>query len=369
MSEPMIGVFEQFFSMVDGVVGNEANYQAALAHCLASHFDRAVHREFVDKRTGRGGIDVVIYSSSKQGISHAFEIKGGAYGDRNALNDTFDSSGYCKDFDKLAKLEPSLCQCWMLAIDALELGRGLSPKAVQGAAEHARARKIGFAYYAIGEDSAEITFPDGRTKRISVIDNSNQSVSYKSIRPALIQNDLFGSLLDAPCDGYAKEADVVSALYSALLNKGCSTRQISLETYFGFAPGSRMQQRPDLCIYEPVINGRFNLYPHGDRNRSNDSSKLDNIRAFIEIKGSKTLASKSDNALMKIYAGDLEKVAQWKVAIDEAAKKHGVRIYCDYLFIAIDHRKKSLPVDAESLLQANARKHGVVAHYIHTNKS
>ena len=165
--------------------------------------------------------------------------------------------------------------------------------------------------------------------------------------------------------GSTLQADIVGALYSALVNKGCSARQLSLETYFGFAPGSRMQQRPDLCIYEPTIDGRFNLYPYGNRNMSNNAVKLSNIRAFIEVKGSKALASKSDNALIKNYISDLEKISQWKVAMGDSARTHDVRFNCDYLFIAIDHRQKSLPVDALNVLHESARESEVIAHYLH----
>jgi len=361
----MTGVFKQFFSAIDGVVGNEANYQAAMAHYLNGRFDSPVLREFVDKRAGRGGIDVAVTSASGNELTHAFEIKGGAYGNRNALRDTFDSTGYCKDFDKLARLDDPSCQCWMIAVDALELGRGMSAKALQGAVQHARERKMGLAYYALGEETAELILIDGQAVRIPVIQNMNQFIPYKAVRPTLTERPLLAALFATSGDGYAKEADIVGALYSGLLDKRCSAKQMSLETYFGFAPGSRMQQRPDLCVYEPTINGRFNLYPHGDRKKSNDVPKLENIRAFIEVKGSKTLASKRDDTLMKIYLGDLEKIALWKVVITGAAKEHGVRVNCDYLFIAIDHRTKPLSEDGLAVLLKSAQQQGIIAHYLH----
>jgi len=92
-----------FFNAASGIVGHEANYQALLFHQLARrHGKLPVVREFRHPSVGRGAIDVVVVDKHTKRIRAAIEIKGGAHGDRNALNDTIDSSGYCKDMDRLA---------------------------------------------------------------------------------------------------------------------------------------------------------------------------------------------------------------------------------------------------------------------------
>jgi hypothetical protein len=59
--------------------------------------------------------------------------------------------------------------------------------------------------------------------------------------------------------------NVTVLLHDCLRNVGFGTAQLSLETYFSFAAqdGSRMQDRPDLVVFDADFDGRFNLYKGG----------------------------------------------------------------------------------------------------------
>lgn len=366
MSMGLPSIFQEMFGQIGSIVGHEANYQAALQCQLAKVLPDDVLREFVDRRTGSGGIDVVVRSARNSALLMAFEIKGGAYGDRNALTGTFDQDGYCTDFDRLLKLRSSKTECWMVAIDALELGRGISYKQKNRAMEHSKERGIGFVYYALGEDAATILDLKGNHHQLSVSKTQGGGIPYSEVRPLIIEQDLLFNGLQTYSRIYEKEADIVGDLYSLLCRVGFSPFQMSLETYFGFAPRSRMHQRPDLCLYEAPIHGRFNLYPKGNRALSNDKAKLENLRSMVEIKGSLTLNKSRDKTLMEKYIRDIDKLQNWQNHIKSAQAHYQIVDQAvDYIFIGVDHRKTKLSTDAEEELYGRALAAGVCAHYIY----
>lgn len=56
------------------------------------------------------------------------------------------------------------------------------------------------------------------------------------------------------------EANNAALLYDCLRTSGFGVAQLSLETYFSFAAqGNRMQDRPDLVVFDGDFDGRFNL--------------------------------------------------------------------------------------------------------------
>jgi len=142
----------RFFSTCNRIVGSEANYQALLASELEKDYPGQVRREHKLAATGRGGIDVAVLrpDGDPQAV---FELKGGAYNNRNALRDVFNEGGVCRDrdTDKLAKVSISPDLRWLVAVDAVELGRSLSYTKQVRVREEAEIRGVSFAYYAHGD--------------------------------------------------------------------------------------------------------------------------------------------------------------------------------------------------------------------------
>lgn len=355
-----------YFIRSSNIVGNEANYQAILHKQLLARFGQGVFREYLDPRTGRGGIDVLVGDPEQGETTAAFEIKGGAYNVRNALQDTFGPDGYCSDMDKLVKLDPTSTSCWMVCVDAVELGRSMTRHKLQGAIEHARSRGLGFAYYAQGDESAIIMKPDGRILDIEIDKHDSNAARYSQIRSSIIRSKEIVEQIGNYRKEFLKEADVVGHLYGGLIDKGCSTAQISLETYFNFAPGEGMHQRPDLCIYEPPVDGHFNLYPGGDSSKSNDAIKLQNLRCLIEVKGGMPLRSKRDGTLVKTYMADIEKIGKWMRIIDQETSRLQIKSHTvDYVFLAIDVRKQPLSSSALEELGSATSSTGITLRYFH----
>jgi hypothetical protein len=359
-------VFQKLFCSIGSVVGHEANYQVALQHQLSLSTADDVLREHIDVRTGRGGIDVVVRKSESLQLVMAFEIKGGAHGDRNALHDTFGPDGFCSDFDRLVKLKSSDTKCWMVAIDALELGRGLSYRSMKGAIELAQERGIGFAYYALGEDRATVVDPEGTLHQLDISGFQKPGTAYSDLEPLIIDSCYLSRALDLSGRFYEKEADIVGRLYSQLRKAKCASSQVSLETYFGFAPNAGMHERPDLCLYEPPIEGRFNLYPQGNTSLSNDKIKLESLRCMIEVKGSLTLRKSWDKTLLKKYMADIDKMKNWRNRIESVKREYQLKgQQVEYVFVAVDHREERLSEALLNELLEAARGSGVLCQYIH----
>ena len=364
-TEDITSAFSSFFAHSNNIVGNEANYQTILHNALTEECEGSVYREYRDSRVGRGGIDVVMCNKTQEKLLAAFEIKGGAYNVRNALRDTFTVDGYCKDMDRLKGLVSNETEAWMVCIDATELGRVMSWKKLQGAIDHVRQRGIGLAYYAQGNDKFLVVQPCGEKKSFTLKDVDLTGVDYDSVRN-LITSERIHDDLSQVRNSFNIEADIVAQMYRIFVNEGLSQKQISLETYFGFAPGNGMQQRPDICIYEPRISGRFNLYPKGDSKQSNDPLKLQSVRCVIEVKGGLPLAKKSEKAIIKSYETDLAKLKEWKAVISKQQRRlQIVSNSIDYILFAVDVRSVGLSPELINEVREKAAENGIVFNYMH----
>ncbi len=356
-----------FFNTASGIVGHEANYQALLFHQLARRYGKlSIAREFRHPSVGRGAIDIAVIDPDLRDISAAIEIKGGAYGNRNALNDTIEASCYCKDMDRLAKLRTENTEAWFVCVDATELGRSLDKNKLQLTATQCIKRKIGFAYQAHGDKTAFIQSPEGKLfkpeLKLSLPVGKPPDSDVLNAGGAVLQK-LTSSVVNVEIN----ESDIVGRLYHYLVSDGYSPKQLSLETYFSLANlnNKRMQLRPDLCLFETVIDGQFNLYRSGNRKLSNDLVKLSHLRLLLEAKGGTGLLRKTDNALGKTYWEDVEKLASWKDVMHAKAKDAQIDFQCSFNFLAIDQRTRQLPPEQKQELDRMAAARGIVFNYIH----
>jgi hypothetical protein len=352
-----------FFSASDRIVGSEANYQVLLACALEEHFPGLVRREHKIPGSGVGAIDLVVLNTHSSPLA-VFEIKGGAWNERNSLKDSFTAGGSCTDMRKIEKIPLEPLMRWIVAVDAVELGQSLNYRLQTRTTEETSARGLNFAYHAHGSSSC-------------IIAHAGRPATYARVPPLPPSNrhpptveELFGqqqlqSVL-GPCHrSLATEHDVVTCIYRNLVSVGFSRKQIGLETYFGFAPG-RMAEKPDMCIFDPNIDGHFNLYPNGDRTRSYDDLKLESIQLMIEFKGGTTLLKSGKKSLMKHYLADIEKLSKWRNLLRAEGARRGISNHAlDFMFIGVDLRPTPLDHETIKELTAFATTHHVAMRYVH----
>ena len=323
---------------------------------------------------GKNRVDIVLYGDDVSGDFSAaqkkplvaIEVKGGAYGNRNALKDEIDVRGYCKD---MAKLKPELdrgVECWFICVDMVELGRAVSPARVELMSEQCAAHGLAFAYFCQGEKNFHVSRPKQKLTVVPVAKGAAEC-SKSGVDFLLQQNDRRLAALAHDClmvNG--NEANVTSLLYDCLRQSGFGVAQLSLETYFSFAkqPGSRMQERPDLVVFGSEFDGRFNLYKSGDTKQSNDSHKLAHIQTIFEVKGGASMGKKGDAAVMKDYLADIHKLNRWS---EGAAKtRNGTRVQT--VFLGVDGRKSGLSAAAVETLVGESKKQGNGLIYISRNR-
>lgn len=270
----------------------------------------------------------------------AIEVKGGAYNSRNALADQINKFGYCGDMAKLKPLAAKGIECWFICVDMPELGRAVSAKKAELVAEQCQNHGLCFAYYCQGEGHCYVLRPRKKLMAVPVAPSkAGETVGKLDYLFSKSHPGFLNFVRD--CRSVSgDEANITSALYNSLRGAGFGVKQLSLETYFSFAAreGSRMQQRPDLVVFEKDFDGRFNLYRGGDSRVSNDPHKLKHIETIFEVKGGAAIDKKADKAVLEAYLGDIEKLQYWR---EEAAKtRPGTKVRT--VFIAVDGRAGGL---------------------------
>jgi hypothetical protein len=153
--------------------------------------------------------------------------------------------------------------------------------------------------------------------------------------------------------------------YNALRNEGYGARQVSKETYFNCASvnGSRMQLRPDLAVFAPGVEGRFNLYRHGDRRQPNDAHKLSHLLAMVEVKASGAKTRPSDTRFAAEIASDIDKLGSWRQML--SASGCGNRASeAAYIMIAVDQRPNGLAPQHRATLVNRAKALNVDLIYV-----
>lgn len=322
---------------------------------------------------GNSRVDLVLFGNDMAGDFvgtekkplAAIEVKGGAYGNRNALKDTIDASGYCTDMAKLKPVAARGIEAWVICVDMPELGRAVSSLKVTLVAEQCAKHGLAFAYYCQGEATFQVSINKQKLAVLPIAEATNTSSS-AGINFLFAENNPKLAALSRQClsvNGH--EANITALLYDCLRGADFGVPRLSLETYFSFAakPGTRMQDRPDLVVFDADFDGRFNLYKNGNTKMSNDQHKLTHIQAIVEVKGGSSMNKKSDNAVMKDYLSDLTKLRHWR---DGANQTRNVT-QLQTVFLGIDGRTKGLPISKVNTLVEESRKLGNGLIYVSRN--
>lgn len=365
----MESIFGNFFRDTAGVCGHENTFHANfMHHLLVSGLPaKCVAREY---KSGAQRVDIALFADRSENRWHAqedlrsaIEFKGGAYNTRNALRDTIDADGYCDDIGKLVPLRQRGIECWFVCIDVIELGISLSLGARGRVARQCASHGIHFAYYAQGESSFLIS-RDGKIQHHQLPSATTAS----ALMPhAARWGDCLPQLSQLLRQPLVSEDTYTGMVYHALQCTGFTASQLSLETYFSCAKGTgRMQLRPDLCVFNSQVNGRFNLYQRGDVSRSNDGIKIGNLQTLIEVKGSSATERLSDNAFAKLIDADIKKLVNWRKRIQESGYLPGMpgARQPEYVMIAVDNRQKAMDATALGLLQQLSVQNSIHFHYI-----
>lgn len=362
-------ILSHIFSDASLICGREDVIHAVIYHHLVrSGIDsQRISRE---QRLSKGPIDIALFKENFNGNFSTttdipevvIEVKGGAYGNRNALLQEIDAGGYCKDMDKLRLEAEKGVECWFLCVDMAELGRAVMSPKLQLISERCSSLGICFAYYCQGDSIFHLSTPRNNLTQVPLV----KKVAREPRRAdgfILERGSLKLDAFAAACLSVSgHEANCTARFYHCLRNAGYRTEQISLETYFSFAarPGQKMQQRPDLVIFNDKFDGRFNLYKNGNRKHSNDAHKLSHIDAIFEIKGGASMNKKSDKEVMSAYIGDIQKLALWR--------KNAALSYSDTMmnsiFLGVDGRPRGFSESQLSELHCKSRALGSNVLYI-----
>ncbi|WP_324733397.1 hypothetical protein [Pseudomonas paeninsulae] len=292
----------------------------------------------------------------------AVEVKGGAYGYRNALKVEIDANGYCADMAKLRDDAAKGIECWFFCVDMAELGRAISPHRIELISAQSNSHGLSFAYYCQGEDFFYVSRPKQKLTQApiakKIANNCKPKSAFELESKAFKLDQLARECLAVT----GHEANTTARLYHRLRDAGFGAEQLSLETYFSFAApaGSRMQERPDLVVFSEGFDGRFNLYRGGDMRQSNDAHKLAHIDTIFEVKAGAALDKKGDKAVMQAYLNDIHKLVRWRDGAASARK--GTRVKT--MFMGVDGRSGGLPVAPVTLLVEECRKNSVGLIYI-----
>jgi hypothetical protein len=365
----MESIFGSFFRDTAGVCGHENTFHANFMHqlLLSGLPAKSVAREY---KSGAQRVDIALFADrgdngwrAQEDLRIAIEFKGGAYNTRNALRDTIDADGYCDDIGKLATLKQKGIECWFVCIDVVELGISLSMGARGRVAHQCASHGIHFAYYAQGESSFLIS------RDVEILHHQlPPSDTESALKPHTARwEDCLPQLSQLLRQPLASEDTYTGMVYHALQCTGFAAGQVSLETYFSCAKGTgRMQLRPDLCVFNNQVKGRFNLYQRGDISRSNDGIKIGNLQTLIEVKGSSATERLSDNAFAKLIDADIKKLVSWRKRIQESGYLPGMpgARQPEYVMIAVDNRQKAMDAVALGLLQQQSLQNSIQFHYM-----
>ena len=156
-----------------------------------------------EQKLSNNRVDIVLYGNDVAGDFSvtqkkpvaSIEVKGGAYGTRNALREEIDASGYCADMAKLRPEAAKGVESWFICVDMPELGRAISPAKVELVSEQCTLHGLSFAYYCQGEEQFYVSHPKKQLAAHSVA-KITASRNTKGVDFLLKQNDKKLAALD-----------------------------------------------------------------------------------------------------------------------------------------------------------------------------
>lgn len=363
-------IFANFFNDMSNVCGYENTFHANLCHqLLVSGLPKTgFAREYRLNELRKEWTDVVLFAEqSTTGWTVcnkpcvAIEFKGGAHNTHNALRDAIDADGHCDDLDKMLPYRKVGMECWFVCVDVAELGISLSERARQRVAANCVKRGINFAYHAQDEATFLLCI-DGKTEKYllptKALPSGPQSPKWQDCLPHLP-----GLMLN----NSASEDTYTSLLYHAFHRAGFTANQLSLETNFSCAKGrAQMQNRPDMCVFDLKVAGRFNLYRNGKKERSNDGAKLGNLHALIEVKGSSATEKLTDVGFAKQIEKDINKLVGWRERFQDTGYMSTIsnRLPPEFVMLAVDNRIKTMHETAFEQLRQLAQAQDIHFHYV-----
>jgi hypothetical protein len=131
----------------------------------------------------------------------------------------------------------------------------------------------------------------------------------------------------------SSEHNYLALLYHHMLTAGLSPSQVCREMYTG-----GQKQRPDIVVFSPDIDGRFNLYKDGNTVEDNTPIKRKHMQCLIEMKGGAHLSKQALDRPEDLIK-DIHKLSEWKRQFEVG----------DYIFLALNLRGFRGPIRPDQL--------------------
>lgn len=340
-------VFECFLGKARNILGSEQTYRMLLVESL---IDAGIQRDRIiaEYPAKCGGlIDLAILCRDGTEVEHLFEIKGGAYNVRHALHDELNYEKLEKqDFRKLRNTGSEMTKRWFIALDLSMLGGVVESEKLKEVGSLCESHDVCFVYYDFRSETAEVTLAGELTSECAIASRSPGAFMAPEQQEVLLQNEVWLGVAKGRINQH--EQNAVISLCLGLRRAGIPASSISLETQFKCAPSkSRRKEgssRPDVCVFDPSINGLFNLYAEGKRNQSRDSLKLMKLQSLIEVK---------NNPTEKQALEDIEKLDNWRVLLRNEADKLGIETHLLFQFVTFNTSEGVIRACEEAAFEKN----------------
>jgi len=321
------------------ICGSEGLYQCIIYHLAKQSSQIAdVEREVpVVLPNGKTGyLDFVVESGA---ASVAIELKAGANSHRNSLDKAMEvdrrfgaekSGGLLKDLDKLeAFLKASGTKSRYAISVCLEtafIKYGFSAEDVGRYAALANQRSIEFVYGTPGVNPVNLWVSSGQRKEVTL---QAASAALKGCGQFDLNELDWAAYFSAIAMSEPKDETFAQGiLYHYLRQQGLTEKQCASEVFFYCArkPGTRASYwLPDIAVFEPEFNGRFNLGVNNQEKQQNDYEKLGTLNAIIEIKGSRLFEKLKVAKKIELLRQDLEKLhVHLRSQIDSQVRREGI---------------------------------------------
>lgn len=340
------------FEMVTQII-NDASYQVrhicgseGLYQCIiydiakrcaqVNRVEREVPVALPDGKTGY--LDFVIDSG---GISIAIELKAGANSHRNSLDKAMEvdrrfgaekTGGLFKDFEKLSAFiqagASNSRRAVSVCLETAYIKYAFSPNDVDKYSALANKGSIDFVYGTPGVSPKNLWITGGKRHEVTLSKKSSLEAEPPKVFD-FSELDWAQYFSDIAMSEPKDETFAQGILYHHLRSLGLTEKQCASEVYFYFArkPGTRASYwLPDLAIFNPGFNGRFNLGINNQEKLQNDYEKLCSLNTIIEMKGSRHFEMLKTNEKVELIRQDLDKLnSHLRSPVEVQTRMQGIR--------------------------------------------